>query len=129
MIPFIISMVILVCGARATFAISHTSAETPSIHVVGKQWMWRFQHLDRQREINELHLPVGRAVKLVTASEVTAIAASQRQAMLSGAAPERSLASAGAKVFQDLRCNACHRPGAQGLSERPPPVRSSPDFA
>jgi cytochrome c oxidase subunit 2 len=28
--------------------------------VVGKQWMWKFQHLDGQREINELHVPVGR---------------------------------------------------------------------
>ena len=49
------------------------------------------------------------------ASEVTGIAASQRKAMLSGAAPERSHASAGANVFQDLRCDTCHRPGAQGL--------------
>lgn len=49
--------------------------------------------------LNELHGPVGRAVKRVTASEVTGSAASRRTAMLSGAAPERSRASAGAKVF------------------------------
>ena len=35
--------------------------ETLNIYVVGKQWMWKFQHLDGQREINELHVPVGRA--------------------------------------------------------------------
>ena len=34
--------------------------ETLNIYVVGKQWMWKFQHLDGQREINELHVPVGR---------------------------------------------------------------------
>jgi len=43
--------------------------ETLNIYVVGKQWMWKFQHLDGQREINELHVPVGRAVKLITTSE------------------------------------------------------------
>jgi cytochrome c oxidase subunit II len=31
---------------------------------VGKQWMWKFQHPEGQREINELHVPVGRPVKL-----------------------------------------------------------------
>ena len=31
------------------------------IYAVGKQWMWKFQHLEGQREINELHIPVGPA--------------------------------------------------------------------
>ena len=35
------------------------------IYVVGKQWMWKVQHIDGQREINELHVPVGRPVKLI----------------------------------------------------------------
>jgi cytochrome c oxidase subunit 2 len=43
--------------------------ETLNIYVVGKQWMWKFQHLDGQREINELHVPVGRPVKLIMTSE------------------------------------------------------------
>ena len=68
--------------------------------------------------LNELHAPVGCAVKRVTASEVTGSAASRRTAMLSGAALERSRASAGAKVFQDLMWNNCHRPGAEGLGPR-----------
>ena len=37
------------------------------IYVVGKQWMWKIQHADGQREINELHVPVGRPVKLMMA--------------------------------------------------------------
>ena len=40
-----------------------------NVYVVGKQWMWKFQHLDGQREINELHVPVGRPVKLIMTSE------------------------------------------------------------
>ena len=39
------------------------------IYVVGKQWMWKFQHPEGQREINELHVPVGRPVKLTMTSE------------------------------------------------------------
>ncbi len=31
--------------------------------------MWKFQHPEGQREINELHIPVGRPVKLTMASE------------------------------------------------------------
>jgi cytochrome c oxidase subunit 2 len=39
------------------------------VFVVGKQWMWKVQHMDGQREINELHVPVGRPVKLIMGSE------------------------------------------------------------
>jgi cytochrome c oxidase subunit 2 len=39
------------------------------IYVVGKQWMWKVQHQDGAREINELHVPVGRPVKLIMGSE------------------------------------------------------------
>ena len=31
------------------------------IYVVGKQWMWKLQHMEGQREINELHVPGGPA--------------------------------------------------------------------
>ena len=60
-IPFLITMVIFVWGASVFFAMSRPPDETLNIYVVGKQWMWKFQHLDGQREINELHVPVGRA--------------------------------------------------------------------
>ena len=36
---------------------------------VGKQWMWKIQYPEGQREINELHVPVGRPVKITLASE------------------------------------------------------------
>ena len=57
----LITMVIFVWGASVFFAMSRPPDETLNIYVVGKQWMWKFQHLDGQREINELHVPVGRA--------------------------------------------------------------------
>jgi cytochrome c oxidase subunit 2 len=39
------------------------------IYVVGQQWMWKMQHPTGQREINQLHVPVGRPVKLIMTSE------------------------------------------------------------
>jgi cytochrome c oxidase subunit 2 len=68
-IPFIITMVIFVWGASVFFAMARPPSETTDIYVVGKQWMWKFQHLDGQREINELHVPVGRAIRLIMTSE------------------------------------------------------------
>jgi cytochrome c oxidase subunit 2 len=40
-----------------------------NIYVVGKQWMWKVEHEGGQREINALHVPVGRPVQLVMTSE------------------------------------------------------------
>jgi len=68
-VPLLITMVIFVWGASVFFAMSRPPDETINIYVVGKQWMWKFQHLDGQREINELHIPVGRPIKLITTSK------------------------------------------------------------
>ncbi|MBV8030701.1 MAG: cytochrome c oxidase subunit II [Betaproteobacteria bacterium] len=40
-----------------------------TIYVVGKQWMWKAQHANGRREIDELHLPAGQPVRLVLSSE------------------------------------------------------------
>ena len=68
-VPLLITMVIFVWSATVYFAMATPPEDTLNIYVVGKQWMWKFQHLDGQREINELHVPVGRNVKLITTSE------------------------------------------------------------
>jgi cytochrome c oxidase subunit 2 len=68
-VPLLITMVLFVWGASVYFAMSRAPDDTLNIYVVGKQWMWKFQHLDGQREINELHVPVGRDVKLIATSE------------------------------------------------------------
>jgi len=166
-IPLIIVIVIFVWSASVFFAMTRPPDDTINIYVVGKQWMWKFQHLDGQREINELHVPVGRPVKLIMTSEdvihdlfvpafrtkadvipgrytniwfqptkpgryhlfcaeycgtrhsgmigsVVVMSPTDYQTWLSGGAPEGSLASTGGKLFQDLACNTCHRPDAQG---------------
>jgi cytochrome c oxidase subunit 2 len=39
------------------------------VHVVAKQWMWKTQHANGAREIDELHAPIGVPVRLVMTSE------------------------------------------------------------
>jgi cytochrome c oxidase subunit 2 len=62
-------MVMFVWGAQVFFHLTRPPAGAMEIYVVGKQWMWKAQHLDGAREINELHVPVGRPVKLIMGSE------------------------------------------------------------
>jgi cytochrome c oxidase subunit 2 len=68
-IPAMIAMVMFGWGASVFYHIRRPPDETLHIYAVGKQWMWKFQHLEGQREINELHVPVGRAIKVTTTSE------------------------------------------------------------
>ena len=68
-VPFIIAMVIFFWGAKVYFVMASPPRETLNIYVVGKQWMWKVQHTTGQREINQLHVPIGRPVKLIMTSE------------------------------------------------------------
>jgi cytochrome c oxidase subunit II len=68
-IPTMISMVMFGWGASSFYEMRTPPAETLNVYAVGKQWMWKFQHTEGQREINELHVPVGRAVKVTVTSE------------------------------------------------------------
>ncbi len=51
------------------FDIYRPPDQTLEIYSTGKRWMWKFQHLDGKSEINELHVPVGRPVKVTFTSE------------------------------------------------------------
>lgn len=68
-IPFGLTMVMFVWGAQLYVDIARPPQDALEIYAVGKQWMWKFQHPSGQREINQLHVPMGRAVKLTMASE------------------------------------------------------------
>jgi cytochrome c oxidase subunit 2 len=68
-IPFILSMVMFVWGADLFFRLARPPLDSMEIFVIGKQWMWKVQHPEGVREINELHVPVGRNVALTMGSE------------------------------------------------------------
>jgi cytochrome c oxidase subunit 2 len=68
-IPFGLTMIMFVWGASIFFRTSRPPDNAQQIYVVGKRWMWKLQHTEGQREINELHIPVGQPVKLTMTSE------------------------------------------------------------
>jgi cytochrome c oxidase subunit 2 len=70
-IPFLLTVVMFVWGARVFFHMNRTPDDAMTVNVVGKRWMWKLQHPTGQREINELHVPLGRPVRLNITSEDT----------------------------------------------------------
>jgi cytochrome c oxidase subunit 2 len=68
-IPFLVFMVIFAWGAAVYFKERTPPTDSTEVYVVAKQWMWKLEHAEGQREINELHVPVGRDVKLIMTSQ------------------------------------------------------------
>jgi cytochrome c oxidase subunit II len=68
-IPFVVFMVIFAWGAVVYFQERTPPSDATEVYVVAKQWMWKLEHAEGQREINELHVPVGRDVKLIMTSQ------------------------------------------------------------
>jgi cytochrome c oxidase subunit 2 len=62
-------LVLFVWGAEIYFQVYRIPPpDELSVFVVAKQWMWKVQHSGGQSEINALHIPVGRPIRLVMAS-------------------------------------------------------------
>src|SRR5215813_11196634 len=68
-IPFGITMIMFTWGAAVFFKASRPPSDAIQIYAVGKQWMWKLEHMEGRREINELHIPVGRPVRVTMTSE------------------------------------------------------------
>ncbi len=68
-IPLIIALALFAWAAVLYFKLEVPPTEALDLNVVGKQWMWKIQHPEGNREINELHIPLGRTVRLTMASE------------------------------------------------------------
>jgi cytochrome c oxidase subunit 2 len=68
-IPFLVMLTFFWWGAKIYFQNAVPPADAMDIYAVGKQWMWKLQYPQGQREINEMHVPTGRPVKITLASE------------------------------------------------------------
>jgi cytochrome c oxidase subunit 2 len=68
-IPLFVFMAIFLWGAVVYFKSRTPPRDSTEVYVVAKQWMWKLEHAEGQREINELHVPVGRDVKLIMTSQ------------------------------------------------------------
>jgi cytochrome c oxidase subunit 2 len=69
LIPLAVFLVIFAWGAVVYFKNRTPPRDSTEVYVVAKQWMWKLEHAEGQREINELHVPVGRDVKLIMTSQ------------------------------------------------------------
>lgn len=67
--PLAIFMGIFVWSGVVYVSAFQPPPQATPLYVVGKQWMWKFQHPEGQREINTLHVPAGKPVKLIMISE------------------------------------------------------------
>ena len=68
-IPLILSMGVFGWGARLYFDMYTIPKDGMDIYVLGRQWMWEFKYPTGQRELNVLHVPVGRNIRLTLISE------------------------------------------------------------
>jgi cytochrome c oxidase subunit II len=68
-VPFVLSMVMFAWGAIVFFETRTMPEDAMRVEVVAKQWMWKLQHANGRREVNELHVPIGRAVRLRMTSD------------------------------------------------------------
>lgn len=69
LIPLAIAIGIFVWSSRVFINMHVAPKDAMEVYVVGKQWMWKIQHPQGNREINTLHVPVGKPVKLIMTSQ------------------------------------------------------------
>jgi cytochrome c oxidase subunit 2 len=68
-IPFLLILVFFYWATTLFMAQQSPPDDALTINVVAKQWMWKFQHTEGAREINDLHVPAGRPVRLTMTSQ------------------------------------------------------------
>jgi cytochrome c oxidase subunit 2 len=167
-IPLVLVMIMFGWGVILYFRAAVAPDDAMPVYVVGKQWMWKLQHPNGRREINELHVPVGQPVKLIMSSEdvihsffvpafrmkqdvlpgryttawfrptkpgtyhlfcaeycgtqhsrmigrVVVMNPAEYQVWLGGVVVGESMEQAGARLFDEQRCNTCHAAGDSQL--------------
>jgi cytochrome c oxidase subunit 2 len=67
--PVPVFVVMFLWGAHVYIGAYRAPDDATVVYGIGKQWMWKFQHPEGQREIDALHVPVGRAVRMLLTSE------------------------------------------------------------
>jgi cytochrome c oxidase subunit 2 len=69
LIPLLLFLGMYVWGAVDYVQLYQPPRDATPVFVVAKQWMWKAQHTNGRREVGELHLPLGRPVRMVMTSE------------------------------------------------------------
>jgi len=69
LIPLGIFLAMFLWSTDAYYRSATVPSDAVPVYVVGKQWMWHIEHQGGQREINELHVPIGQPIELVMTSQ------------------------------------------------------------
>jgi len=70
-IPLVLALIVFFWGANIYFDMARPPDDSMEVFVIGRQWMWKFVHATGQEEINELHVPINKNIKLtMTAQDV-----------------------------------------------------------
>jgi cytochrome c oxidase subunit 2 len=68
-VPFFLALGVFTWGAQIYVDLYRMPAEGMDVSVEGRQGMWKFHHATAQTEINTLHVPVDRTVRLTMISQ------------------------------------------------------------
>lgn len=69
LVPLALAMIPFFWGAHIYLEASQPPADSLEIYVVAKQWMWKAEQPGGQAEINAVHVPTGRPVRLTMVSQ------------------------------------------------------------
>jgi cytochrome c oxidase subunit 2 len=67
--PLLVFLGLYAWAAREYVDLYNVPPDAMPVFVVAKQWMWKLEHTNGRREISELHVPLGRPVRLVMTSQ------------------------------------------------------------
>jgi cytochrome c oxidase subunit II len=67
--PLLVGLGFFSWGAILYYQIERPPSDALQVQVVAKQWMWKLQHAEGKKEINELHVPLDRDVSLTMTSQ------------------------------------------------------------
>lgn len=68
-VPLVLTMVIFVWGFSGYMDATVPPADALQIRVTAKKWVYQFDYPNGTRTINEIHVPVGKPVKMIMTSE------------------------------------------------------------
>ncbi len=68
-IPLIICLVVFFWGFRGFVRANVPPGDAMEIQVTAKKWVWQFEYPDGTRTLNDIHVPIGKPVRLVMTSE------------------------------------------------------------
>jgi cytochrome c oxidase subunit 2 len=116
-LPSIIFLGMFVWGSWLYFHIARVPNDALDVYATGRQWMWKFQYPTGQREINTLHVPVNRPIRITMASEDVIhslfFPAFRTAIARCGSRPPRSAATTSSAPSTAARCTAAWSAGSR----------------